>query len=45
MHPINDDTIKHPIVPIQRLKLYDEVAARIRDLIAGGELRPVQALP
>lgn len=33
------------IVPIRRVKLYEEVAARIRDLIASGELATGQALP
>src|SRR5918999_2830330 len=33
------------IEPIRRVKLYEEVAARIRDLLAEGELRPGQALP
>lgn len=45
MEPINMDTAKPAIVPIRRVKLYEEVAARIRDLIAEGELRPGQALP
>jgi GntR family transcriptional regulator, transcriptional repressor for pyruvate dehydrogenase complex len=33
------------IEPIKRVKLYEEVAARIRGLIASGELGPGQALP
>ncbi len=33
------------IEPIKRVKLYEEVAARIRDLISDGELRAGQALP
>ena len=33
------------IEPIKRVKLYEEVAARIRELISGGELRAGQALP
>jgi GntR family transcriptional regulator, transcriptional repressor for pyruvate dehydrogenase complex len=45
MEPINMDTTKPAIEPIRRVKLYEEVAARIRDLIAEGELRPGQALP
>lgn len=40
MEPINP-----PIEPIKRVKLYEEVASRIRDLISGGELSPGQALP
>jgi DNA-binding GntR family transcriptional regulator len=45
MKPINMDRTKPVIEPIKRVKLYEEVAARIRDLIAEGELRPGQALP
>jgi GntR family transcriptional repressor for pyruvate dehydrogenase complex len=45
MEPINIDTTKPAIEPIRRVKLYEEVAARIRDLIAEGELSPGQALP
>jgi GntR family transcriptional repressor for pyruvate dehydrogenase complex len=45
MEPINIDTTKPAIEPIRRVKLYEEVAARIRDLIADGELSPGQALP
>jgi len=45
MEPINVDETKPAIEPIRRVKLYEEVAARIRDLIADGELRPGQALP
>jgi GntR family transcriptional regulator, transcriptional repressor for pyruvate dehydrogenase complex len=45
MEPINMDETKPAIEPIRRVKLYEEVAARIRDLIAEGELRPGQALP
>jgi GntR family transcriptional regulator, transcriptional repressor for pyruvate dehydrogenase complex len=45
MEPINVDETKPAIEPIRRVKLYEEVAARIRDLIAEGELRPGQALP
>jgi len=33
------------IEPIRRVKLYEEVASRTRDLIVSGELRPGQALP
>jgi GntR family transcriptional regulator, transcriptional repressor for pyruvate dehydrogenase complex len=36
---------KPEIEPIRRVKLYEEVASRIRDLIASGELGPGQALP
>jgi GntR family transcriptional repressor for pyruvate dehydrogenase complex len=45
MERINVDTTKPAIEPIRRVKLYEEVAARIRGLIAEGELRPGQALP
>ncbi len=45
MEPINTDETKPAIEPIRRVKLYEEVAARIRDLITDGELRPGQALP
>src|SRR5918995_6566572 len=45
MEPINMDPAKPAIEPIRRIKLYEEVAARIRDLIAGGELRAGEALP
>src|SRR5919199_714686 len=45
MEPINTDTTKPAIEPIKRVKLYKEVAARIRDLIAAGELKPGEALP
>ena len=45
MEPINVDETKPAIEPIRRVKLYEEVAARIRDLIVDGELRPGQALP
>jgi GntR family transcriptional regulator, transcriptional repressor for pyruvate dehydrogenase complex len=45
MEPTGTDETKPAIVPIRRVKLYEEVAARIRDLIAGGELRPGEALP
>jgi GntR family transcriptional repressor for pyruvate dehydrogenase complex len=45
MEPINMDETKPAIEPIRRVKLYEEVAARIRDLITDGELRPGQALP
>lgn len=33
------------IEPVRRVKLYEEIAARIRDLIASGELVPGQRLP
>src|SRR5918994_7900636 len=39
------DETSPTIAPIRRVKLYEEVAARIRDLIAGGELGPGRALP
>jgi GntR family transcriptional repressor for pyruvate dehydrogenase complex len=45
MESADVDTTKPAIEPIRRVKLYEEVAARIRDLIAEGELRPGQALP
>ena len=45
MEPINVDKTKPAIEPIRRVKLYEEVAARIRDLIAAGELKPGEALP
>jgi GntR family transcriptional regulator, transcriptional repressor for pyruvate dehydrogenase complex len=45
MEPINMEPTDPAIEPIRRVKLYEEVAARIRDLIAEGELRPGQALP
>ena len=45
MEPIDVDRTEPAIEPIRRVKLYEEVAARIRDLIADGELRPGQALP
>jgi GntR family transcriptional repressor for pyruvate dehydrogenase complex len=45
MEPINVDETKPAIEPIRRVKLYEEVAARIRDLIADGDLRPGRALP
>jgi GntR family transcriptional repressor for pyruvate dehydrogenase complex len=45
MEPTGTDETKPAIVPIRRVKLYEEVAARIRDLIASGELHPGEALP
>jgi GntR family transcriptional repressor for pyruvate dehydrogenase complex len=45
MKPTGTDETKPAIVPIRRVKLYEEVATRIRDLIASGELRPGEALP
>ena len=45
MEPTDTDTTKPVIEPIRRVKLYEEVAARIRDLIASGDLKPGQALP
>jgi GntR family transcriptional regulator, transcriptional repressor for pyruvate dehydrogenase complex len=45
MEPSDTDPTKPAIVPIRRVKLYEEVAGRIRSLIASGELGPGQALP
>ena len=45
MEPTGADETKPAIAPIRRVKLYEEVAARIRDLIASGELGPGEALP
>jgi GntR family transcriptional repressor for pyruvate dehydrogenase complex len=45
MDPIDVDRTEPAIEPIKRVKLYEEVASRIRDLIADGELSPGQALP
>jgi GntR family transcriptional repressor for pyruvate dehydrogenase complex len=45
MEPTDSDVTKPTIVPIRRVKLYEEVAARIRDLISSGELAPGEALP
>jgi GntR family transcriptional repressor for pyruvate dehydrogenase complex len=45
MDPTDTDTTNSAIEPIRRVKLYEEVAARIRGLIASGELGPGQALP
>jgi GntR family transcriptional regulator, transcriptional repressor for pyruvate dehydrogenase complex len=45
MEPTDTDPTKPAIVPIRRVKLYEEVAGRIRSLIASGELGPGQALP
>ena len=45
MEPIDVDRTEPAIEPIKRVKLYEEVAARIRDLIADGELSPGRALP
>ena len=45
MESADTDTSNSAIEPIRRVKLYEEVAARIRDLIASGELRPGEALP
>ena len=45
MEPTETDTTNSAIEPIKRVKLYEEVAARIRSLIASGELGPGQALP
>src|ERR671915_1149989 len=45
MDPTETDTPKPAIEPIRRVKLYEEVASRTRDLIVSGELRPGQALP
>jgi GntR family transcriptional regulator, transcriptional repressor for pyruvate dehydrogenase complex len=45
VEPTDTDPTKPAIVPIRRVKLYEEVAGRIRSLIASGELGPGQALP
>jgi GntR family transcriptional repressor for pyruvate dehydrogenase complex len=45
MEPIDVDRTEPAIEPIKRVKLYEEVASRIRDLIADGELSPGQPLP
>src|SRR5918992_1849074 len=45
MEPLDTDTTNSAIEPIRRVKLYEEVAARIRGLIASGELGPGRALP
>src|ERR687895_1185535 len=45
MEPVDADTTNSAIEPIKRVKLYEEVAARIRGLIASGELGPGRALP
>ncbi len=45
MKPTDTGTTDPAIEPIRRVKLYEEVAARIRDLIASGELGPGRALP
>ena len=45
MEPTEAGTTDPAIEPIRRVKLYEEVAARIRDLIASGELGPGRALP
>src|ERR687895_451486 len=45
MESADTDTSNSAIEPIRRVKLYEEVAARIRGLIASGELGPGQALP
>ena len=45
MEPPGKDESRPTIAPIRRVKLYEEVAARIRDLIASGELRAGEALP
>src|ERR671910_3795353 len=45
MEPTGADETKPAIAPIRRVKLYEEVAARIRDLIASGELQAGEALP
>jgi GntR family transcriptional regulator, transcriptional repressor for pyruvate dehydrogenase complex len=45
MESDSTDTTNPAIEPIRRVKLYEEVAARIRDLIASGDLRPGEALP
>src|SRR5215207_4564272 len=45
MEPTESDMTEPVIEPIRRVKLYEEVASRTRDLIVSGELRPGQALP
>src|SRR3712207_9539024 len=45
MKPTDTGTTDPAIEPIRRVKLYEEVAARIRGLIASGELGAGQALP
>ena len=45
MEPTETDASEPVIEPIRRVKLYEEVASRTRDLIVSGELRPGQALP
>ena len=45
MEPTETGTPEPVIEPIRRVKLYEEVASRTRDLIVSGELRPGQALP
>jgi GntR family transcriptional repressor for pyruvate dehydrogenase complex len=45
MEPTESDMTEPVIEPIRRVKLYEEVAARTRDLIVSGELAPGQALP
>jgi GntR family transcriptional regulator, transcriptional repressor for pyruvate dehydrogenase complex len=45
MEPADTGASNSAIEPIKRVKLYEEVAARIRGLIASGELGPGQALP
>lgn len=45
MESADTDASNSAIEPIKRVKLYEEVAARIRGLIASGELGPGQALP
>ena len=45
MEPTETGKTDPAIEPIRRVKLYEEVAARIRDLIASGELGPGRALP
>lgn len=45
MEPADTDASNSALEPIKRVKLYEEVAARIRGLIASGELGPGQALP
>jgi GntR family transcriptional repressor for pyruvate dehydrogenase complex len=45
MESADTDASNSALEPIKRVKLYEEVAARIRGLIASGELGPGQALP
>ena len=44
MEPTDTGATRPARVPIRRVKLYEEVAARTRDLVVSGELRPGQGL-